>query len=131
MKTWLLSMAAAAVVLTFPALAQGTGDVESGRRIFNQCRACHTTEQGGRSSVGPNLHGVFGRAAGTVPGFRYSDPMRERGAGGLVWNDETMRAYLASPRTFLPGGSMTFAGMRNEQQITDLLAFLHQATAGN
>lgn len=119
------------VLLAGQASAQGSGDAEAGRRVFNQCRACHTAEQGGRSTIGPNLHGLFGRTAGSVQGFRYSEPMREKGGGGLVWNNETLRAYIANPRSVVPGGSMTFAGLRNEQQITDLLAFLRHATGAN
>lgn len=125
------ALAALATLLAAPTFAQGAGDAEAGRRVFNQCRACHTTEQGGRSTVGPNLHGVFGRTAGTLAGFRYSEPMREKGSGGLVWNDETIRAYVANPRAVVPGGSMSFPGLRNEQQITDLVAFLRQATGAN
>jgi len=127
----ILTSMAFGALLAGQAAAQGTGDAEAGRRVFNQCRACHTTEQGGRSTVGPNLHGVFGRTAGTVQGFRYSEPMREKGGGGLVWNDETLRAYVANPRQVVPGGSMAFAGLRNEQQVTDLIAFLRQATGAN
>lgn len=123
--------AALATLLATPAAAQGAGDAEAGRRVFNQCRSCHTTEQGGRSTVGPNLHGIFGRTAGTLSGFRYSEPMREKGSGGLVWNDQTIRAYVANPRAVVPGGSMSFPGLRNEQQITDLIAFLRQATGAN
>ncbi|MEJ1937756.1 cytochrome c family protein [Nostoc sp. NIES-2111] len=129
-RTILAAMAISAL-LAGQAVADAAGDAEAGRRVFNQCRACHTTEQGGRSTVGPNLHGVFGRAAGSLQGFRYSEPMREKGGGGLVWNGETLRAYIANPRAVVPGGSMTFAGLRNEQQITDLLAFLRQATGAN
>lgn len=131
MMRMILTAMAFGALLAGQAAAQGAGDAEAGRRVFNQCRACHTTEQGGRSSVGPNLHGVFGRTAGAVQGFRYSEPMREKGGGGLVWNDETLRAYIVNPRQVVPGGSMVFAGLRNEQQVTDLIAFLRQATGAN
>ncbi|MBW8270303.1 c-type cytochrome [Caldovatus aquaticus] len=107
-----------------PARAQ---DPAAGQRVFNQCRACHTIEQGGRNSVGPNLHGLFGRRAGSVEGFRYSADMREKGEGGLVWNEETLRAYLANPKAVVPRGTMSFVGLRNEQQLADLIAYLRQA----
>lgn len=116
---------AAALLLPGVAVAQ---DASPGQRAFNQCRACHTLNAGGRSGVGPNLHGLFGRRAGSIEGYRYSAAMRERGEGGLVWNDDTLRAYIADPKAVVPNGSMPYAGLRNEQQQTDLLAFLREAT---
>jgi len=107
-------------------------DADAGRRVFNQCRACHTINAGGRNGVGPNLHEIVGRPAGSIEGYRYSAPMRERAAAGLVWNEESLDAYLADPKAVVPGGSMSFVGLRNEQQRTDLLAYLRQAgTAAN
>lgn len=117
--------AAALLLLPWTAHAQ---DAAAGQRVFAQCRACHTLNEGGRSGVGPNLHGLFGRRAGAVEGYRYSAALRERGAAGLVWNDETLRAYIAEPRAVVPGGSMPYAGLRIEQQQTDLLAYLREAT---
>lgn len=108
-----------------PATAQ---DTAAGQRVFNQCRACHTVDQGGRNGVGPNLHGLFGRTAGSVAGFRYSAPMKARGESGQVWTAETLAPYLRNPREVVPGGSMAFAGLRNDQQIIDLIAYLQQAT---
>jgi cytochrome c len=108
-----------------PAAAQ---DAAAGQRVFNQCRACHTVEQGGRNGVGPNLHGMFGRPAAAVEGFRYSAAMRTKAEAGLVWTPETLAPYLRNPREAVPGGSMAFAGLRNEQQLADLIAYLLQAT---
>lgn len=99
-------------------------DAAAGQRVFNQCRACHTINEGGRNGVGPNLHGVWERAAGSVDGFRYSAAMREKGGEGLVWNEENLRAYLTNPREVVPRGSMAFAGVRNPEQLTNLLAYL-------
>ncbi|MBR0644043.1 c-type cytochrome [Plastoroseomonas hellenica] len=120
-----IAAAAALIGLALPAAAQ---DADAGQRVFNQCRACHTVEQGGRNGVGPNLYGVFGRRAASVEGFRYSAAMRAKGEEGLVWQEATLRPYLEAPRTVVPGGSMTFAGLRNEQQMSDLIAYLRRAT---
>jgi cytochrome c len=114
----LLALAAAP-----PSAAQ---DAAAGQRLFNQCRACHTIEPGGRNLVGPNLHGVVGRRAGSVEGFRYSRPMREKHEQHFTWTEENLRAYLRNPREVVPGGSMSFPGLRNEQQLNDLIAFLRQ-----
>lgn len=114
----LLALAAAP-----PAAGQ---DAAAGQRVFNQCRACHTINQGGRNMVGPNLHGVVGRRAGSVEGFRYSRPMHEKHEQHFTWTEENLRAYVRNPKEVVPGGSMSFPGLRNEQQLNDLIAYLKQ-----
>ena len=126
----LVSTPAAMAVLTI-ILAVSTAsaqDTSAGQRVFGQCRACHTVEQGGRNGVGPNLHGLFGRRAGGVEGFRYSAPMRAKGEGGLVWTAETLAPYLENPREVVPGTSMAFVGLRQEAQRNDVITYLRQAT---
>ncbi|MBS7793042.1 cytochrome c family protein [Roseococcus sp. SDR] len=125
MRVWMMAAAALALAPMSGAMAQ---DADAGQRVFNQCRACHTINQGGRNGVGPNLYGVWGRAAGAVDGFRYSAPMRTKAGEGLVWNADNLRAYLTDPKAVVPAGSMSFAGIRNEQQLNDLLAYLERAS---
>ena len=108
---------------TAPAVAQ---DAAAGQRVFNQCRACHTVDKGGRSAVGPNLHGVVGRKAASIEGFRYSPDMRAKAEGGLTWDETNLRAYITNPKAVVPAGSMSYPGLRNEQQLNDLLAYLKQ-----
>ena len=114
-------IAALLIGTALPAAAQ---DAEAGQRVFNQCRACHSINEGGRNGVGPNLHGILDRKAGSSEGFRYSASLREKAEGGLTWNEETLRAYLANPKAVIPAGSMSYPGLRNEQQLNDLLAYL-------
>jgi cytochrome c len=109
----------------FAGPALGAGEAEEGRKVFNQCRACHTVEKGGKNAVGPNLHGLFGRKAGSVVDFKYSDPMK---GSGIVWSEETVGKYVADPKTFVPGNKMAYAGLKREKQIADLLAYLKDAT---
>jgi cytochrome c len=120
----------AAPLLMAPSFASAQ-DAEAGQRVFNQCRACHTVDQGGRNGVGPNLYGVFDRRAGAVEGFRYSAPMRAKAEEGLTWNEANLRAYIINPKAVVPAGSMAFAGLRNEQQLNDLIAYLRRATGAN
>jgi cytochrome c len=112
------------------AFAQQAGDPAAGQRVFNQCRACHTIEQGGPNRVGPNLHGVIGRKAGSVEGFRYSANLKQLGEGGHTWNEETLRPYLQNPKAVAPQGIMAFPGIRNEQQLSDVIAYVKQASGG-
>lgn len=103
--------------------AQAQGDAEAGARVFNRCKACHAVDQE-QNRIGPHLVGVFGREAGSVEGFNYSDAMKE---SGITWDDETLTQYLMNPREFIPGNRMAFAGLRNEEEIQNLLAYLHEA----
>jgi cytochrome c len=106
------------------------GDPAAGQRVFNQCMACHTIQQGGPNRVGPNLHGVAGRKAGSIEGFRYSANLKQLAEGGLTWDDETLRRYLGNPKSVVPQGSMAFPGLRNEQQLNDVIAYVKQAGGG-
>ncbi len=114
------------VAAALPARAQDAppGDPAAGQRIFNQCRACHTIEQGGRNGVGPNLHGAVGRKAAAVEGFRYSANMRELAEGGLTWTEDRLRVYLRNPKELVPRGSMAYPGLRQDQQLSDIIAYL-------
>lgn len=114
---------AAAASMPAMAFAQA-GNAEAGQRVFNQCRACHTINEGGRHGVGPNLWGVVGRRAGAIEGFRYSSNMRELAAGGLTWTEDRLRAYIQNPKSVVPQGSMSYVGLRNETQLNDLMAYL-------
>ncbi|MBB5689890.1 cytochrome c family protein [Roseomonas alkaliterrae] len=125
MRRLVVSMAvAAAAMLPGTVLAQG-GDPAAGQRVFNQCRACHTSEQGGRNGVGPNLWGIVGRRAASIEGFRYSANMRELAEGGLTWTEDRLRAYLTNPKDLVPRGTMAFAGIRNPEQLNNLIAYLN------
>lgn len=99
---------------------------EAGRRVFAQCRSCHTIDVGGGNRVGPNLHGVFGREIGTAAGFTYSQPVQE---ANFVWDADRLDHWLANPQTFLPGNRMAFAGVRDETQRRDVIAYLMAETA--
>lgn len=114
--------AVAAVLLAAPAAAQ---DIAAGEKAFNKCKACHTLEKGGAHRVGPNLHGMFGRAAGAVEGFKFSDAMKN---SGVVWTPETVDQYITRPREFIKGNRMAFAGINNAEERANLIAYLQQAT---
>ncbi|MDB5316558.1 MAG: transporter [Rhodospirillales bacterium] len=121
--------AAAALMLPATGAFAQAGDADAGQRVFNQCRACHTIEAGGRNGVGPNLNGVVNRAAGTREGFRYSANLRELAAGGLTWDEATLARYLANPKDVVPRGTMSYAGLRQPQQIADVIAYLQRSAA--
>jgi len=93
--------------------------------VFNRCKICHAVEAGRPSPVGPNLHGVYDRKAGSLDSYAYSAAMKQ---SGVVWNDDTLAKYLANPRQFIPGNKMAFPGLKADKDLANLLAYLHQAT---
>lgn len=101
------------------------GDLENGRRAFARCRSCHTLVEGGANMTGPNLWNLFGRRAGTHPDFRYSEALAQ---AGFDWDAERLDQWLANPREFLPGNRMAFAGLRDETDRRDLIAYLKVET---
>ena len=81
--------------------AAGAADIAAGKAVFQRCLICHTIKAGAGSKVGPDLHGIFGRKAGSAEGYSYSKDMKEAGEKGLVWSEDTVFQYLADPAAFL------------------------------
>lgn len=109
-------------LIAVPAAADEPG---AGAAELQKCKICHMLDNSGVGShVGPTLHGVFGRQAGTAPDYLFSDAMK---ASGIVWDDETLAKFLRDPKT-VPGTKMTFPGIKDEATMNDLLQRLKQAT---
>ena len=98
-----------------------TGDAARGRSLFAVCTSCHTIAEGGADMVGPNLHGVFGRKAASKPGFAYSDALK---ATGWTWDAAHVDTWITDPNVDLPGTKMTFAGLKDPKDRTDVIAYL-------
>jgi len=114
-----------AVFLAAVAAGARAADVKQGEAVFARCKMCHTVAAGGETMLGPNLHGLFGRKAGSVPDYDYSTAMRH---SGIVWDDQTLAQYLRNPSAFVPGNRMGFPGIKNEEDLDSLLLYLKQAT---
>ncbi|MGH6905956.1 MAG: c-type cytochrome [Geminicoccaceae bacterium] len=113
----------ACLLLAGAGAAHAAGDAEQGATVFKKCQACHAVEEE-ENKIGPHLVGIFGREAGSIEDFRYSGAMKD---SGIVWQDDTITAYLKAPKSYLPGTKMLFAGMKDDE-IADLLAYLHAET---
>lgn len=98
--------------------------VAAGEKVFRKCQACHQVGEDAQNRVGPHLNDLFGRVAGTIAEFRYSKPMVAAGEDGLVWTEETVAEYLAKPRDYIKGNRMSFAGLRKEEEMEAIIAYL-------
>jgi len=117
-------MAGLAILLAGPAGA-AEPDLINGRILFARCGTCHAlTAEKSKGKKGPTLAGLFGRKAGTVPGFKYSKAMR---AKGVVWSEKTLDAYLTKPKAYVPGTTMIYGGLRRAADRRDLIAYLKEA----
>lgn len=116
-----LALLAAATTAFFQTGASAAGDAAKGKDLFGRCMVCHTAEKGGPNRVGPNLFGVVGRKAGTLPGYSYSTPMKN---SGITWDEDVLAKYLVAPSKMVPGTKMPFGGFSDPEQAADVAAYL-------
>lgn len=121
MRLWYLGTL---VLLLLATPATAAGDAAAGETVFKKCLACHAVGEGAKTKVGPELNEVFGRTAGSVEGFAYSQAIKDAGAGGLVWSEETLAKWVHKPKDFVAGTKMSFAGLDDPKAVEDLLAYL-------
>jgi cytochrome c len=123
----ILAATAALLVSAFPTTAQ---DAAAGGKLFSKCKACHMVGEGAKNRIGPQLNGLFGRAAGAVDGFKYSPAMTKAGEGGLVWDAETLKGFLADPKGTVKGTKMAFAGLKKDEDLANMVAYLQTFSEG-
>ncbi|MEP9378189.1 cytochrome c family protein [Aquabacter sp. CN5-332] len=107
-------------LLAPPAEAQ---DVAAGERVWNKCKPCHQVGENAKNMVGPVLNGLFGRHSGSIPSFSYTDANKN---SGIVWDEAVFAEYIKDPKAKIPGTKMTFVGLKSDQEIKDVTAFLKQ-----
>jgi cytochrome c len=114
-----------ALVMFGAPTALADGDAEAGKRVFNRCMACHDGKRE-VNKVGPHLVGIVGRKAGGLESFagKYSEAMVAAGAGGLVWDEANLAAYVKAPKEFIPGNRMVFVGIKDDEDLANLIAWL-------
>ena len=98
-------------------------DAKRGQKLFEECAACHAVERGPQG-VGPDLHGVFGRKAGTLEDFRYSPALKR---SGITWTPQTLDAYVSDPQKAVPQNRMPYAGMPDAIDRADLITYMQEA----
>lgn len=117
---------AVSVSLGLPfAASANEGNAKDGEDVYRaQCRQCHQVGPTAKNALGPVLNGVVGRKAGTIEGFSYSPANTKAGEEGWVWTEENLAKYLENPRGAMPGNRMAYAGLKDEQDRKDLIAYL-------
>ena len=111
------------IALAFSPVAAQAQDAAAGEKVFAVCKACHQIGPNAKNAVGPELNGVIGRHSGSVEGYNYSPANKN---SGLTWDEATFAEYIKDPKAKVPGTKMVYAGLKDEQKIKDLIAYLKQ-----
>jgi len=122
MKKLLVAFTTLTVLAAAPSFAQEV-DLKKGEKAYKTCKACHAVGEGAKKKVGPPLNDLFGRTAGTFEGYKFSKAMKAKGAEGLVWNDETLVAFLKKPKKYIKGTKMSFRGVK-DKNMANLMGYL-------
>ncbi len=119
----LLSLLVAGAALIASMGAATAQDAAAGEKVFAKCKICHQIGEGAKNFVGPVLNGVVGRPAGTYPGYHYSDANKN---SGITWDEATLKEYLKDPKAKVPGTKMVFPGLKSDEDIANVIAYLKQ-----
>ncbi|RWA75606.1 cytochrome c family protein [Mesorhizobium sp. M1C.F.Ca.ET.193.01.1.1] len=117
-----LAVVPAIAFVANPSQAQ---DAAAGEKVFTKCKVCHVADKD-QNKVGPSLNGVIGRTAGTHPDFSYSAAMIAAGKSGVKWDEATLTTYLHDPKAMVKGTKMAFPGLKSDQDIANVIAYLKQ-----
>jgi len=101
-------------------------DLAAGKTSFNKCLACHAIGEGAKNKVGPVLNGLDGRKSGTAADYNYTDANKN---SGITWNEALFKEYIKDPKAKIPGTKMAFAGIKSENEINNLWAYVSQFDA--
>lgn len=118
--------ALAAIAILAASASAVAQDLAAGENSFKKCLPCHSVGEGAKNKVGPVQNGLDGRKSGTIEGYNYTDANKN---AGITWNEETFSEYIKDPRAKIPGTKMVFAGIKNENEIKNLWAYLKQFDA--
>lgn len=121
-----LALASAAIGSARAQDALPPGHPDAGATVFKKCMACHQVGPNARNGIAPVLNGVVGRPAGQYPNYGYSSANKN---SGLIWDEPTLARYLRAPAEVIPGTKMIFPGLKKDQEISDVIAYLKQFAA--
>ena len=113
----------AVIALVASTAAASAQDVAAGEQSFKKCLPCHSVGEGAKNKVGPELNGLDGRKSGNAEGFNYTEANKN---SGITWSESVFKEYIKDPRAKIPGTKMVFAGIKNEEEVNNLWAYLKQ-----
>jgi cytochrome c len=119
----LLSLLVAGAALVVSVGASAAQDAAAGEKVFAKCKICHQIGEGAKNMVGPVLNGIVGRHSGTYEGYHYSDANKN---SGITWDEATLKEYLKDPKAKVPGTKMVFPGLKSDDDIANVIAYLKQ-----
>ena len=103
------------------------GDVDTGKKVYKKCAACHSIAQDGRNKIGPKLYNVVGRATGSISDYKYSKALASY---GKEWTFEELNSFLIKPSTWIKGNKMGFAGLKKDEDRASVILYLNQNSDG-
>lgn len=109
-------------------LVSHAADIEAGAKVYKKCVACHLIGAGAKHRIGPQLNNIIGRTIAGLRDYRYSKAMTDYAQQKGKWNEETLAAYLSNPRRTVPGTKMSFAGLRRDKDIANVIAYMKTAS---
>jgi len=119
-------LAVAGAVIVASASGVLAQDLAAGETSFKKCLPCHSVGADAKNKVGPVLNGLEGRKSGTIEGYTYTDANKN---SGITWDEAVFRDYIKDPRAKIPGTKMVFAGIKNDNEVSSLWAYLKQFDA--
>lgn len=114
--------------LLAPTAAFADGDAVAGAKVFKKCAACHVADEA-KNKVGPHLMGIIDRPVASIEGFKYSNAMTEHAAEVPTWTEEALTDYLKDPRGVVKGTKMVFAGLKKDEELANVIAYLKDPAA--
>ena len=123
MKPRFVTLAFALAAATLMSTSAMAADAGKGKKVYNKCKACHSLKAG-KNKIGPSLHGVIGRSAGAVDGYKYSKAMK---GSDVTWDEANLAKYLEKPKDFMPGTKMAFPGLKKQKDRDNVIAYIKEA----
>ena len=120
------SLVIAGIVIVAAAGGVLAQDLAAGENSFKKCLPCHSVGEDAKNKVGPVLNGLDGRKSGTIEGYKYTEANKN---SGITWDEAVFADYIKDPRAKIPGTKMVFAGIKSENEIGNLWAYLKQFDA--